>query len=45
MAYSKEKFKSSGVKASLCLDHFGKENYQTDIYLYGLYYGLYLNTF
>jgi hypothetical protein len=45
MAYSKSKMKSSGEKASACLNHFGKENYQTNIYVYGLYYVFHLNTF
>jgi hypothetical protein len=35
MAYSKAKLKSSGDKASPVLDHFGKENYQKNVYLYG----------
>jgi hypothetical protein len=42
MAYSKVQFKSSGDKASF-LYHFGYENYQTNVYLYGLCYKFHLN--
>jgi hypothetical protein len=45
MAYSRAKLKSSGDKASLVLDHAGYENYQTNLYLYGLSYRFHLNTF
>jgi hypothetical protein len=37
MAYSKRKLKSNGDKTSLFVVHSGLENYQTNIYLYGLY--------
>jgi hypothetical protein len=45
MAYSKAALKSSGIKAVPVLDHFGYENYHTDVYLYGLYCVVHLNTF
>jgi hypothetical protein len=33
------------IKHLLVLDHFGQENYQTNVYLYVLYYTFHLNTF
>jgi hypothetical protein len=44
MAYSKAKMKSSGDRASPCYRHSGQEDYQTNVYLYGLYYMFHLNT-
>jgi hypothetical protein len=45
MAYSKAKLKSSGIEHLLVLDQFGQETYQTNVYLYRLYYTVHLNTF
>jgi hypothetical protein len=33
MAYSKSKLRGIGDNASPCFDHFGLENYQTNVYL------------
>jgi hypothetical protein len=37
MSYSRAKLKGKDIK-HLVSDHFGQENYQTNVYLYGLHY-------
>jgi hypothetical protein len=45
MTYSKAKLKRSGDRASPGFKLFWKENSQTNVYVYGLYYMFHLNTF
>jgi fucose 4-O-acetylase-like acetyltransferase len=44
MEYSKQSCKVVGIK-HLVLGHVGQENYQTNVYLYILYYVFHLNIF